>query len=252
MVQFLIRAAACVGLWFCLPCFAQVSVPAGAAFNLAGASVDLGGVALHVSGAVQLGSGVLQDVSDVTIASGGTLDAGSSTISLFGNWSDSGIFVRGSSHVDFVDGAAAAGSIAGDTTFANLSLVSASGKSYAFAAGSTQHIANVLTLQGTASAGIQLRSSSSTPAYIDLQPGGTQNIQYVGVSHVHATGQPLAPTEINDGGSGDALGWFGNGAAANVAQTPTLSLTSIALLLLGLFALARRALRNPALTRTLP
>jgi hypothetical protein len=56
-----------------------------------------------------------------------------------------------------------------------------------------------------------------------LLAGGTQNIQYVGVSDVHATGQHLAINQTNDGGTGNATGWFGTAIAGNTVPTPTLS-----------------------------
>ncbi|HSN00126.1 MAG TPA: hypothetical protein VLS52_03840, partial [Rudaea sp.] len=77
---------------------------------------------------------------------------------------------------------------------------------------------------------------------INLLPGGSQNIQYVGVSDVHATGQHLAANQTNDGGTGNATGWFGSAIAGNTVPTPALSWIGLFLLalLLATIAVTRR------------
>lgn len=118
---------------------AQLSVPAGGTFALNGGSLDLAGAGLQVSGMLSLAGGKLLDAASILIGAGGTLDAGSGQVTLSGDWSNVGSFVAGSSRVDFVDGAASS-QLSGNTSFANLSFVSTTGKNCLFAAGSTQMV----------------------------------------------------------------------------------------------------------------
>ncbi|MHB8448556.1 MAG: hypothetical protein ACYC9P_11605 [Rudaea sp.] len=219
--------------FFATPALAQVDVPTGATFALGGDSLDLGNTSLQVGGSFAVGSGSAQNIDSVSILSGGTLDGGSGSLTLFGDWSNAGTFTAGSGTVNFVDGGIAQSNIGGNSTFASTSFVSATGKNYIFAVGTTQSVSGLLTILGTSTQGIQFRSSTAGQvANIDLLAGGSQNIDFVGVSDVHATGQPLAPTKTNDGGTGNATGWFGAAVGANTAPTPALS--DIALLLLAL------------------
>lgn len=92
-------------------------------------------------------------------------------------------------------------------------------------------------------------TASPAIAFLNLATGGSQAIANVGVSNVHATGQRLAPTLTNQGGSGNAVGWFGGlGPALPPERVPALSTTVLlALIAAFLFAeapprrLARRA-----------
>lgn len=228
------------------PCLAsaQVSVPAGSALALNGGSIDLAGTSLQISGSFGIGSGAVNNAANVAIAAGGTLEGGSGILTLFGDWSNLGTFTAGTGQIAFVDGNQAQSSLSGSTTFANLSFASSIGKAYALQVGTTQTIQNELQILGTSTSGIQIKSSSAGQvAFINLLSGGTQNIDFVGVSNVHAIGQNLAPSMTNDGGSGDADGWFGQavgGAPGSAIPTPTLSFWALLLLALGLsgFALA--------------
>lgn len=230
---------------FASAALAQFVVPSGAAVQLNGAALDLAGTALQVGGTFGVGSGSIVNATDILIANTGLLNGGSGTITLSGNWSNLGGFVGGTSSVFFVDGPPAS-AVSGNSTFHNASFVSTNGKSYVFAVGSTQSINGLLTILGTAAQGIQFKSSTAGQvAFIDLLPGGSQNIDFVGVSNVHAIGQHLAPTKTNDGGTGDAVGWFGSsgGGGGAVRPTPALSPTSLfllALMLIGVATMRRR------------
>lgn len=216
---------------------ADVNVPTGASFNLNGGTLDLANTSLQVGGAFGLGSGIVTNAINIAIGAGAGLDGGTGTITLSGDWSDLGSFVAGGSHVNFVDGALALANITGNTTFANLSLISTIGKAYVLQVGSTQTISTALTILGTAGAGIQIKSATpGQAAFINLLTGGSQNIDFVGVSNVHATGQHLAPTKTNDGGSGDAVGWFGSVVGA-IATTPAPILSTFAMVLMALVLL---------------
>ena len=216
---------------------AQLAIPSGGALALDGGSLNLAGTDAQIGGLLSLGGGQLDNAGSIAILASGTLDAGSGQLMLSGNWSDAGSFLAGTSSVDFIDGSISSAQVLGNTTFANLSLVSATGKNYIFGAGSTQTIAALLTIAGTAAQPIQFRSSAAgQAANINLLPGGSQSIVHIGVSDVHATGQHLAPNLSNEGGSGNATGWF----AAIVAQTaiPAVALSPVGLLLFALALLA--------------
>jgi hypothetical protein len=209
---------------------AQLSIPAGGSFALGGGSLNLGGTDLQVGGLFSLGGGSVANVVNVVIGAGATLDASSGQITLSGNWSDAGSFLPGNSQVNFIDGSGPS-QITGNTSFFNLSFVSATGKNYLFAVGSTQTISGLLTITGAAAAPIQFRSTTAGQvANIDLLAGGAQNISNVGVSNVHATGQHLAPSLSNEGGTGDAIGWFG-AAIVSTGGVPADTLSPLGMLL---------------------
>ncbi|MDR3386691.1 MAG: hypothetical protein P4L92_06515 [Rudaea sp.] len=242
------RTLLCIFLCLAGPVLAQVSVPSTATFALNGGSLDLAGTDLQVAGSFSLASGSVQNAANVAIAPGGDIDGGSGTITLFGNWSNLGSFAAGASQVNFIDGAQAQSSVTGNTTFFNLSFASTIGKAYVFQGGSAQAIEGQLQILGTSNFGIQFQSAIPAQfASINLLNGGSQNIDFVGVSNVHATGQHLAPTLTNDGGSGNAVGWFGQGSGGgpgSVAPTPVLSPWALLLLALGLLAFASTSKRR--------
>ncbi len=228
---------------FAVSATAQVTIPAAASMQLGGGTLDLSGTDLQVGGTFGTGSGSVASARNISILAGGLFDAGSGAIGLSGNWSNLGNFVAGTSVVSFVDGGLAQTVIAGATTFYDASFVSTTGKNYVFPVGATQTFTNALTVLGTASTGIEFRSSTpGLAAFVDLLTGGTQNIDFVGVSNVHGTGQILAPTRTNDGGTGDDTGWFG-AAIAVLAAVPAPTLTT-----LGMPCL-KRAMIYPATRR---
>jgi hypothetical protein len=63
---------------------------------------------------------------------------------------------------------------------------------------------------------------------------------------VHATGQHLAAGKTNDGGTGNALGWFGALVSAAVRPAPALSLPALCLLALAMAMVATRHARRRA------
>ena len=225
-------------LFLATDAYGTITVPAGGTLSLAGGAMSLGCTDLTVGGSLQVDSAFVTNVHNVTIQPGtspdGTLDGGSGSITLAGNWSNGGTFIPGTSSIFFVDnsGCATNSVLSGNTTFYNLSLVSSVGKAYTFTAGDTQAILNALTIQGTAASPIQIDSGvPGSPGFIKLAQGGTQSIANVEVSDNWATGQPLAPLLTNDGGTGDARGWFGLPLNLNVA-VPALTAGSIGLLAL--------------------
>jgi hypothetical protein len=205
------------------PAHADLVVPANSVLNLAGGTVDLACTDLIVAGTLQVASGTVLNARHVTIQAGGTIDGGSGTIALGGDWTNAGQFVAGTSAVRFRDLCSlTAASVRGSTSFSTASFVTASGRNFVFDVGATQTVNAVLEIAGTASLPIQFRSAvPGQVGYINLVPSGTQLIQHVGVTDVWATGQWLAPSLTNEGGGGNANRWFGAGGAA--APIPTLA-----------------------------
>jgi len=213
--------------------------------QLSGGTLNLGGADLQVAGTLGLGSGAITNARNVSTLSGGAFNAGSGNVTLFGNWSGLGSFAAGSSSVNFIDGGLSSAQLSGSTTFNAASFVSTTGKSYLFPVGLTQTFNSSLTILGTSAAAIQFKSSAPGQiASVNLLPGGTQNIDFVGVSDVHSTGQHLAPTKTNDGGTGNALGWFGALASGAVRPAPMLSIPALCLLALAVAMIATRQARR--------
>lgn len=226
---------------------ADWQIPAGASVQLSGGHLGLAGTDLLVAGTLALGTGSIDLARGVTINSGGMLDAGSGSLELQGPWTKLGDFLAGSSAVRFIDGPQAQAGVAGDTLFHDLSFVSSAGKTYVLTVGSTQSIEGLLTILGAPGQPIQMASATADQvAYINLLPSGSQNILDVGVSDVHAIGQPLAPDQSNQGGTGNDLGWFGNTGFVAEVPLPTLSPNWLAALgvLLALLAARKRATRS--------
>lgn len=225
---------------------AQIVLPAGSSMSLNGGRVLLAGVDADLAGQLSLGSGELLDAGHLTLQATGTLDLGTGRLQLAGDWSNASNFVAAQGLVEFIDGRLpASASIFGDNDFFDLSIVSNLGKRYRLETASTQFIGGLLTLRGVGPA-LQIDTTAGPVAFLQLAPApsGAQAINNVGVSDVHATGQHLAPTQTNQGGSGNDAGWFGQVAAA-LHTIPAGSWFSGALLILvlsivGSFALVRR------------
>ena len=239
---FCLRAAAIVLLLHSAHAAADAIFPANAIGNLNGGTLDLGCTDLIVAGTLHVGSGQVLNARNITIQPGGVLDGGSGAIELGGNWSNNGGFLAGTGTVRFRDLCAiASATISGSSSFANARFVTSTGKNYVFAAGSVQTITGVLEITGTTPQPIQFRSSTpGQVAFINLIASGTQQIVHVGVTDVWATGQQLAPSQQNEGGGGNAKGWFGTpvpSPGASVTAVPALS-TLMLCVLAALLALA--------------
>jgi hypothetical protein len=228
------------------PLHAQIHIPAGARVQVGDGGLQAGGLDLTVSGALLVSAGQVHGLRHVSIAPGGLINAGTGLLRVAGDWRNDGSFVRGSSLVDFVDGAGLAeATISGSSQFARLSLVSTQGKRYRFAVGTEQRIDTSLRIRGTSASAIQIASTQAGQvARIGLANTGTQDMAFIGVSDVHASGQPLAPLLTNQGGTGNDRGWFGNPPDGVARPIPSLNLMSLTLMAL-LFGLLAR----PALTR---
>ncbi len=141
-------------------------------WSVGGGTLDLGCTDLIVAGTLEIGNGQVLNARNVTIQSGGFVDGGSGAIELGGNWSNNGGFLAGIGEVRFRDLCAlASATISGNSSFANVRFVTATGKNYVFAAGSVQTITGLLEITGTTPQPIQFRSSApGQVATINLTP----------------------------------------------------------------------------------
>ena len=164
--------------------FAQVNVPGGGgSMGVAGGSMGLGCTALNVQGTFNVNSGQVSGTGDVNIASTGTVNGDQGTLSVSGNWSNSGAFVPGTGTVIFTDGCAVGPlQISGTTVFNNLTLTSTNGQTFVIPAGANITVNGTLTLLGASGSPIQLVSSSGQTAVINLGPSAQVIRNFVNVS----------------------------------------------------------------------
>jgi hypothetical protein len=230
------RQICCGMMLYCLlgsVASASMSIPSGASLQLNGGALSLGESSLSLGGTLAVDSGQLVGVTDLTTLAGSALSAASGLIELSGNWSVPGAFNAGMGAVNFIDGSSGVSSIHGSNAFFVLSLISAAGKHIVLDPGGIQQITQQLEIQGTAAQPIQIeRLPDGDIGQMNLLAGGIQLISHVGVSNVYATDQPLAPDLTNEGGSGNAFGWFGT-----LPPPPVPIPASSALSLLTLFGL---------------
>ncbi|MFA5926665.1 MAG: DUF2341 domain-containing protein, partial [Patescibacteria group bacterium] len=131
------------------------------------------------------------------INSSGTITADGNNFTIPGNWTNSGTFTADTSTVT-ISGSGTS-TFTGNTSFNSLTCAVA-GKQLTFTAGSTQTIGGVLTLTGTYSNMILLRSSSSGSAYTIVK-NGTTNIDWVDVKDSTATNAITATDGTNNTGN---------------------------------------------------
>jgi hypothetical protein len=238
---------------------ADLTIPAGSVTSLGSGTMDLACTDVVVAGTLQVNTGSIKNVRNLSIQAGGILNGGSGLVEVGGNWTNGGSFVPGTGTVNFRDLCSpGSATITGSTTFYRASFVTATGRNYVFAVGSTQTVTSVLEISGTASNPIQFRSSAAGQvAFINLLIGGTQLIQHVGVTDVWATGQWLAPFQTNEGGGGNAHRWFGTpgggggGGGGGVSTAiPTLGNAALAALAALLAAAGSWFARQRAATKT--
>ena len=174
--RLLSRSALCLAtlLLSTAPVHADVVVPATGFMSLSSGGLDAFCTDVIVAGTLQTNSAPVINVRHVIIQSGGTLDAGSSSFSLGGNWSNAGTFTASGSSIVFGDSCAVnPSSVSGNNTFNNLSFVSSSGKTWQFAASATQTVLGLLNIQGAPGNPLQLVSSVPGQAAA-INPLGTQ------------------------------------------------------------------------------
>jgi len=174
---------------------ADVTIPAGGSITLDAGGLDAGCTDLIVLGTLHTNSAQVSNVRNLIIQSGGLIDAGASSISVGGNWSNSGTFTAGGGQVNFsdvcgVDPAA----VTGNTTFNNVSFTSAGGKTWQFASGSTQTVQGLLNIQGDVSDPLNFRSATPGQQASIVLNGThtTANLDVVDVNFI----DPSIPSDI--------------------------------------------------------
>ncbi len=169
------------------------------------------------------------NVDDLTIYAsdaGGAnqIDAGSATINVNGNWTNNDTFTAGTSTV-ILGGANQI--LNGSTTFYNLSKTVTSADILSFAAGSTQGVTGVATLQGVSGQLLSLRSATpGTRWNLNLAAGATKAISYVDVQDSDASGSDSSLIDINPPysvDSGNNVSWFGNANITVVKSSAVIS-----------------------------
>jgi len=203
---------------------ADFQINNGDTFNLGAATLNIG-----------CGNFVIQNSGTFTADSGGIL--------LSGDWSNQGDFNSGSSSVVFNDdcGANSISTITGETEFHNLSAATTLAHELHFEVDQHQSVANSLVLTGAAGQLLKVRSTvPGSPAFLDLDEGGSQTIAYVDVQDNHASSQsqhlaPGTPSSFDSMDSGGNWRWFRSGIAVSV---PTLAASGLALLVLLLALMA--------------
>jgi hypothetical protein len=124
-------------------------VGSGASVGLGTAQLDLGCADLELSGTLDADASSVVQARHVSIAPGGVLQGGSSSVSLSGDWSNQGSFVAGTSSISIVDGCGSlASTISGQSTFFDLAASSSQGKALLLESGATQTVTGGLTLAG--------------------------------------------------------------------------------------------------------
>ena len=228
---------------FCLPharALAQdISISSGGSLSLGTGQLDLDCGDLSVDGTMNLGTGSISKVRNITLS--GTLNGDAGSITFGNNWDNSGGgFNSGSSQVtlndDCGDGTSAIG---GNTVFNNFTSSTTGGKALTFEAGTSQTVQNALVLTG-APGNLMLIRSSATGSFADLflAESGSQVIDYLDVNDMRAphAGQYIAPglAELfnsRDGGDNDR--WFKTFPPIPALSTFGLLLMIVVLLLIS-------------------
>jgi len=159
------------------------------------------------------------------ILNGGEFIAPAETLSVYGDFTNSGIFTANGGTVDFVGSAAS--TITGDTNFCNFNCTTA-GKQLLFEDGSTQTVEGVLTLEGISGNSLVLESVSGARWYID--PQGEVSTKHLRVSYAENIGPNIIYTV--GGVFTDCIRWVASLAetltATEIAQlTPEADIPSV-------------------------
>ena len=221
-----------------------IMVSAGSVISLGAGSITAGCGDLTVAGTLNLDSGSVSLIDSVAI-NPGTINGGSGALSLSGDWTNAGTFNAQTSQVNIVDDCGtAASTISGDTDFYGFSATSSAGKQLQFAAGSTQSFGSSLTLAGSGSNRLTVRSTAAgSPAFLVLADSASQNVQYVDVADSDASrGAAIAlgdPASFNSVDSGGLVNWFVDVIQSGPVPVNTLPLPMLILLAAMLAFVAR-------------
>jgi hypothetical protein len=247
------RHLACAAMFAAtLVCAQSVTIEPGAAWSLPAGTLSVDGGTLAVRGTLACADGAVTDVNQLSIAAGGAVNnSGACRYAVADGWNQQGAFVPGGSTVRFAPTAPNRQAVlTGETRFANLT-VDTPGASLVLPAGATQRVLGTLTLSGASGAPVAVRSSQGgRVANLDLDYGGRESIRHVAVSDVYATGRWLAAFQTNEGGSGNARRWFGEGFDPVPVDHP-LALALLGMLLAVAAALGMRRRARPSTRRAL-
>ena len=163
-------------------------------------SASAAGITINSGAKVTLNGGEIT-TQDVEVQPGGSLEAGSGNLSLFGNWQNSGTFTPGASTVTFLGSTPSA--ISGTNTFYNLTCTTP-GKQLNFTATQKQTITNKLTLIGAFNNLILLRSTTPGIQW-QLDPQGERSLDYLDAQDLYNT-NPVALNIIHFQDSGNNIG----------------------------------------------
>jgi len=153
--------------------------------SLSAGGLDAACTDLIIAGALHTNSAQVTHVRNLIIQGGGLMDAAASVIDVGGNWSNGGTFTASGGQVNFGDDCGVDPSIvSGSNTFHNVSFVTGAGKTWQFAAGSTQTVTDVLTIQGNGAEAVNFRSTvPGEAAFIDANgPVSRTNLSVVNVT----------------------------------------------------------------------
>ena len=167
--------------------------------------------ATSVSGTTAINAGTLDTVSgsnyalttgSISIGASGTMLGQGATITVTGNWTNSGVFTSGTSTVLMNGGNTA--TVSGTTTFNNLTITHSAAKQVNFQTSGTPifHVTGVFTVTGHSGALMTLRSDA-TPTQWQLHPTGTASINYADVMDggCQAGSIAMSPTNFTNSGN---------------------------------------------------
>ena len=187
-----------MALCLCAPAAAQIVYPLGSSLDVpVGGSVDQGCLTLDMQGTLNLSGGTLMVDTDVTFGAGATVTGSNGIISVGGNLISGGPINTGNNNVILRDGCIGnTTQISGNFVFQNLTLSSATGRTFVIPAGANITVLGTLTLQGAPGQNIQLVSSGGGTAVINLGPGATVNRTFAIVNGGVQIGGAVAATNI--------------------------------------------------------
>lgn len=236
---------------------AAITIGAGSTLNFGDAAVDLGCQDLTVAGQVVGTTGGLRSIAHLSIAGGGSLAPAAGSVSLGGNFSNTGSFVAGTSRLAIVDTCGQGISrVSGATGFYDFRVTTTAGKQLVLPAGLTQTITHALTFQGAAGSSLNIVSSSAgVHALLAVNAAATQTIDYVNARDNTASAATIAPgtpAQYHSVDAGGLINWFGGTTGVGAGSTvpaPVFGVFGRAALLLGLLLAATRAYRASRTSR---